>query len=1107
MFKSNHSKVIFRSHEGILGMIRSFAQLYSVIYRPEKNHKTYLAMKKGLLGLLLSFYLLGVNAQQQATPNLSEAEKFCNTYFDIASLSRYVADRVPQEYRSMLDSEDFKSAVLHLMHKGRFTVMHQYQQGILTHGNVMPYLDSVRNLSLQMAHDFYNNPGKRHLFIEEYADKHSHDKLHETHGNRGPGDPCTNVDFELGNTSGWDLFVGRVDGSSQFSYTNVSPTGPGGSHVIVTAGNDPVVPAIPRVNPDGGTYSLMLGNGTGTGNGAASIRQTFLVSSNNAIFTYSYAAILQDASHAPNEQPYLVIRMYDQNNAPIACGDFSVVAGPPSSGGDPDFILTQYSGVDLYYKNWTTVFAPLNGYMGQNVTIEFITGDCSQSGHFGYAYIDAKCTPMDIIASSAAACGGQPVILTAPAGAASYAWSGPTGNFNTQSISTTVAGTYTVTLTPVTGSACTITLDTTITASPFNPTANFTHNGPVCANSPMSFTDASTGNGATITEWSWNFGDNSTSTLQNPTHSYSSGGTYTVALTVTTADGCTHTYSTTVQAEPGADATINPVGPFCITNASPMVLTAAQGGGVWSGPGITNPSTGAFNPVAAGVGTHNIVYSIAASGPTCGDTDTLRITISPAANATVAPAGPFCLTDGPVTLQPVQPGGTWSGPGVDPVTGVFTPSAVGTPNTVMITYTINNGCNDSKFILITVNDESNATITPVGPFCANAAPTTLVAAQAGGTWSGSGITNASTGAFSPAAAGAGQHQIIYTIPGSCGDSDTVLIEVLPNADATITQAGPFCTTSTAVTLSAATTGGTWGGPGVDPVTGLFNPATAGAGAHTITYTIGGQCGDSKNITIQVNPTPTADAGPNVILDCNDLETTLSASPTGSGYTYDWTTADGTIISGGNTATPLVSGEGIYIVTVTAAGCSSSAAVYVAETPGPGASFTANPSSGDAPLEVDFTNTSAGAGLTYHWDFGTGDTSILENPTYTYVNYGTYVVTLTVTDANGCTSIASMVIIVNDKYEILIPNVFSPNGDGSNDVFTVVSLGVKDIDCKIFDRWGTLIYEWTGVDGSWNGKRNGDGGDASEGTYFYIIWATKNTGEKQDYHGTVTLIRK
>ncbi|MES2592950.1 MAG: T9SS type B sorting domain-containing protein [Bacteroidota bacterium] len=140
-------------------------------------------------------------------------------------------------------------------------------------------------------------------------------------------------------------------------------------------------------------------------------------------------------------------------------------------------------------------------------------------------------------------------------------------------------------------------------------------------------------------------------------------------------------------------------------------------------------------------------------------------------NATVCPVPPYCTNDAPVTLSPVVAGGTWSGPGItNASTGTFSPSVAG-PGVHTIIYTLACG-SDSVHITVTC---CGAVINPVGSFCMADAAVNLTAATAGGTWTGPGITSASSGTFSPSAAGTGTHTIIYTISGCGNDSLNIAV--------------------------------------------------------------------------------------------------------------------------------------------------------------------------------------------------------------------------------------------------------------------------------------------------------------------------------------------
>ncbi len=338
--------------------------------------------------------------------------------------------------------------------------------------------------------------------------------------------PCINMNFEDGDLNGWTLIEGKVDGSVPYSFVNGTVVAtPGASHQIVTAGNDPVVNVIPRVNPDGGSFSCRLGDGTATQNGAAKMRQTFLVTPTNSILTYSYAVVFQDPGHQLRQQPYFSVRVYDENGGTIECGTYNVISGTNAEASG-----FSKQGTNILYKNWTTVFSPLNAYIGQNVTVEFTTGDCSQTGHYGYAYIDAACNTFDITTSTGdtVLCENDNITLFAPEGGDTYLWS---NGETTSSINVNQPGVYNVDIVPFQGSLCTISIEVEIIGIPL-PTANFTTED-VCLNEPTLFQDLSSMIAPdTINSWYWDFGDGNTSTDQNPTHTFLTHGTHNVTLSV-----------------------------------------------------------------------------------------------------------------------------------------------------------------------------------------------------------------------------------------------------------------------------------------------------------------------------------------------------------------------------------------------------------------------------------------------------------------------------------------------------------------------------------------------------------------------------------------------
>src|SRR5690606_38407653 len=121
------------------------------------------------------------------------------------------------------------------------------------------------------------------------------------------------------------------------------------------------------------------------------------------------------------------------------------------------------------------------------------------------------------------------------------------------------------------------------------------------------------------------------------------------------------------------------------------------------------------------------------------------------------------------------------------------------------------------------------------------------------------------------------------------------------------------------------------------------------------------------------------------------------------------------------------------------------------------------------FEIQFWNRSFGQILTYHWDFGDGSESFDEHPKHTYESEGQYEIVLTVTDVFGCAVTVKKTIEVFDYY-LVVPNVFSPNGDGINDYFFPRFVGIESLEFWVLNKWGETIYYTDDMNSpGWDGK--------------------------------------
>lgn len=225
---------------------------------------------------------------------------------------------------------------------------------------------------------------------------------------------------------------------------------------------------------------------------------------------------------------------------------------------------------------------------------------------------------------------------------------------------------------------------------------------------------------------------------------------------------------------------------------------------------------------------------------------------------------------------------------------------------------------------------------------------------------------------------------------------------------------------------------------------------------------------------------------------------------------EWTVILGTaILSDSLSSNPQISNLGIgnnsFVWTISNGSCpSTSDTLNVFVNPSSIiADFTTDTNIIYASQIIAFNDLSTGNPSTWHWDFGDGDTSIIQNPGHIYTNTGTYSVTLTITNSEGCIDTVLKYIEVIEK--LLIPNVFTPNNDGINDIYKVIASGYTNFSMKILNRWGDLLFETDKINYGWDGRTLA-GSNVSEGTYYYIIQLTSPKGEQIIEKGPLQLLR-
>jgi len=587
----------------------------------------------------------------------------------------------------------------------------------------------------------------------------------------------------------------------------------------------------------------------------------------------------------------------------------------------------------------------------------------------------------------------------------------------------------------------------------------------------------------------------------------------------------------TATSNAGANATI------CATSNYTLSGVIGGGGisGTWStlGTGTFDNTTipnATYTPSAGddAVGSVILVYSSNDPVGECASvTDSITLTITPRDSAAFSyAASTFCQSGvNPVPTVTGLAGGIFtaspSGLSVNPVTGEII-LATSQAGTFGVMYHTTGVCPDSATVQITITNANVASFQYNGPYCEHSQPDpmpTYVGTGSPGSFTyfpGGLIINSGTGQIDMANSVAGVYTIINSIAPSGGcaaavDSAVVVITALDAA--TITY--PNTTYCSNAVNPLPTITGTTGGVFASTLGGSLNSSTGeitmpvAAGTYTVNYTTSGVCPNTVSTSLTVIGAPTANAGPLQNLGCNGpLQLNGTGSSSGNNITYMWNTTGGNIVSGGTTNTATINQSGIYtlLVTDTSTGCSETDTVTVQDIPPPVASFTTSPdpATGIVPLTITFTNTSTNANSVL-WTFGDGTSSTLDNPTHVFNGTGSYPVMLYVSYDGNCIDSSEVIVVVYDGFSVIIPNVFTPNNDLVNDVFTIQSTAVASLNCVVFDRWGLKIYEWHTVQGGWDGH-NASGQNAADGTYYFMLDLIDAAGLGHNYKGSFTLIR-
>jgi gliding motility-associated-like protein len=187
--------------------------------------------------------------------------------------------------------------------------------------------------------------------------------------------------------------------------------------LITTQGTDSNTGGGLSLLPPGESSVIRLGN-QNVGAEAEALTYHFIVDKNNPVLLVKFAVVMEDPGHFSTSQPRFIIRITDKNGDLIeACAEYDVSARDDIPGFQ-SYQRNYYTPVR--WRDWTNVGLDMSSYIGQEVQVQFITYDCTQYGHFGYAYFTASCIPNRLQLDG---CTGSQFTLEAPDNFESYQWS------------------------------------------------------------------------------------------------------------------------------------------------------------------------------------------------------------------------------------------------------------------------------------------------------------------------------------------------------------------------------------------------------------------------------------------------------------------------------------------------------------------------------------------------------------------------------------------------------------------------------------------------------------------------------------------------------------
>ncbi len=591
-------------------------------------------------------------------------------------------------------------------------------------------------------------------------------------------------------------------------------------------------------------------------------------------------------------------------------------------------------------------------------------------------------------------------------------------------------------------------------------------------------------------------------------------GTYSAVLT--DANGCTISSSSTVTEPAAMVVNVTSVAAHCNQPDGELIATVSGGtpgyNYLWT---PSNQTTSAAQNLLPGA------YSLLVTDAQ-GCTSTVNDFVNNQPGVTASVSGvtyPLCFNscDGSATGHAASGNGPYQYSWSNNTQGATVHNLCTSTTPYVLTVTDADGCTDTASVMI-AGPSQVAISASVPPVICIGQTVTLTAQASGGTPGYTYTWSTSTPTVSPVVTT--QYTVYATDANGCTSLPAnITVSVHPHLAVITNTVMPVCANSPVI-ISAQASGGNGG-----PYTYTWMPGNIVGAAvqvspssttvYTVTVTDG--CtnpGAIGTVTVTTINLPVVSFISDDTAVCEDACINFINTSQNS-VSWLWNFGDGNTATTAN-ANNCYAADGDYDVTLTIVdnnGCSNSIMLpsYITIYPNPVANFTLGPQPTTIldPL-ICFSDQSSSDVVDWYWNFGDPNdqtTSYDQNTCHSYSDTGYYCADLVVHNQNGCMSHAQYCLEIDPYFAIFVPNAFSPNNDGLNDVFAPLMFNVltEGYLMQVFDRWGNLIFETTDIYKSWDGRANGGSNIAQVDSYVWKINLSDYTGKKHKLIGHVSII--